>query len=260
MTDDRDPGMRATGPIRFDAAVGGASRAPAIALSLIIVFVAVAFAKPWERLAPTSPGSTTDGPATAAVEVPRDREPVVPAPSGGQQAVRAMCLDPGSWRTTTIEQWQTDQTVRVWRAVELRTATGPTDPGIDVVPAVGEIVPAIGYCAPVKGPDRPGGPAELAAWRVDGDIATPIDLRQVAPARVVSEFGALFGPPDRGPGWPAGVYVFRRIDLASGSEAALWFAVEVRTAHRTGAIGPEPIPSHVAVIETGGGGAAWATP
>jgi hypothetical protein len=227
MSDDRELVRPAAEPIRFEASLGGRHRAPAIVALITVGFIGLAFAKPWAT-APALQSAT--GPTPAAAAKPHDNEPAAAAgPAASVKAVQKLCLDPGSWRTATIEQWDADQTVRVWRAVEPRSATGPTDPGIDVVPAVGETVPAIGYCAPAMGPERPGGPAAVSAWRVDGDVATPVALRQIAPVGVVSEFGALFGPPDaRAAGWPSGVYVFQFAELAAGAEAR-WFAVDVRS-------------------------------
>lgn len=264
MSEDPDLDRRANGgPIRFEASLGGRSRAPRVVVALAVVAVAVLVAKPWDLL-----------PAAAAAA--REAQVVVP-PSGGaegqghgsgrvtasatkatatEKAVESICLDPGTWRTATIEQWHADQTVRVWRALDPRPATGPTDPSIEVVPAVGETVPAIGFCAPSTGPDRPAGPAEVDAWRLDGDVATPIELRLMAPLGAISALGALFAPPlDAGPSWPSGVYVFRHTMLASN--LARWFAVEVRTD------GPVPRPSRQPkspVMQPGGGLGAFFLP
>jgi hypothetical protein len=261
MSDDRDFDRPAGGPVRFEAAVGSRLRAPAVVAAAAIAFVALAIVKPWTfGTAPAGPAAavTADAPARDAGRATDT------SPSATSKAVQAFCLDPGSWRTATIEQWAPDQTVRVWRAIEPRRASGPTDPGIDTVPAVGETVPAIGYCAPTGGPDRPSGPAAVAAWRVDGQVATSIDLRQIAPVGAVSELGALFGPPDaRAASWPTGVYVFRFAELAVGDDP-LWFAVEVRTDPPAkggtggGARATRPPPSEV--MQPGGGLGAFFLP
>jgi hypothetical protein len=257
MNDDREPASRTDEPVAFAASLGGRSRAPAIVVAVAIAFVGAFIVRPWQALpafapeAAVAPPASTDPAATGDLSGER-------APSATERAVQAICLDPGSWRTATIEQWHADQIVRVWRAVELRAASGPTDPTIDVVPAVGEIVPAIGYCAPAVGPDRPPpGPAEVVAWRVAGDVATPIDLRQMAPVGVVSALGALFAPPlDAGAGWPAGTYVFRHTMLAS--QEARWFAVEVQTDPPPAGRTVRPPPS--AVMQPGGGLGAFFLP
>src|SRR4029079_19818879 len=72
-----------------------------------------------------APGGTAD----------RPRASVAPGPSA---AVEAICMTPGSWRTATIEQWHPDQIVRVWRAIDPRPASGPTDHATDTNPALGE--------------------------------------------------------------------------------------------------------------------------
>ncbi|HET9346601.1 MAG TPA: hypothetical protein VFO05_12965 [Candidatus Limnocylindrales bacterium] len=257
MIEERDSGRPASGPVRFEASVGRTSWNPAVVVGVIGLFVAVALLKPWEG--PSEPGrasaTASEPPRAAAVAPPRDRAPGPSRPGASAVAVQAMCLNAFSWRTATIERWD-DQTVRVWRALDMRSATGPTDPDIDSAPAVGETVPAIGYCAPASGPDSPVGPAEVVAWRLDGDTATPVELRQVAPVGVVSEFGALFGPPDRGSSWPDGTYVFRHAAIGVGAER--WFAVEVRTRTpvRARVDAPAPLPA----IEPGDGRAAFFTP
>jgi len=264
MIEDPDLDRRANGgPIRFEASVGGRSRAPRVVVALAVVAVAVLVAKPWDLLpATTAAPAAAQGvaaPSGATAGQGRGSGPVAATKAEAtatEKAVESICLDPGTWRTATIEQWHADQTVRVWRALDPRPATGPTDPSIDVVPAVGETVPAIGFCAPAIGPDRPAGPATVDAWRLDGDVATPIQLRLMAPLGAISGLGALFAPPiDAGPSWPSGVYVFRHTVLASN--LARWFAVEVRTD------GPVPQPSRrppSPVMQPGGGLGAFFLP
>jgi hypothetical protein len=255
MTDDRDLDRPASGPIRFEASVGSRSRTPAILVGLAIGFVGLFIVRPWQAAPAPEAASAARPSLPVAARQPADG--TASDPSATEKAVEAFCLDPGSWRTATIEQWHTDQTVRVWRAVEPRSADGPTDPTIDVVPAVGESVPAIGFCAPALGPERPAGPAEVVAWRLDGDDATPVDLRQMAPLVGVSELGALFAPPlDAAGGWPDGVYVFRHTVLASSE--ARWFAVEVRTDGSSRETSVRPPPS--AVMQPGGGLGAFFLP
>lgn len=232
MIEDRDPGPFGE-PFRFEARLGGGDRIPSIAMVLIALFVGFSIVKPWptsgmpavgladtvgaERVEPVASGPTSARGATGG-------EPA-PSPTGG--AVAEICLDPGSWRTATIETWR-DKTVRVWRAVDPRPASRPLDPGIPVVPAVGTSVSAIGYCAPTSGPNQPHGAATIRAWRVDGDAVQAIELRQIAPLQDVSPYGALFGPPAElgsTSSWPDGLVVFRYEELDTG--ASRWFAIEV---------------------------------
>jgi hypothetical protein len=261
MTDKGEPGGPASGPIRFEAAIGRTSRTPVVVATVIGLFVAVALVKPWEAVsAPAPPATSASAPNAAVLASPRGRGPgPVTEPDATAVAVQAMCLNAFSWRTATIEQWDHDQTVRVWRALDPHSASGPTDPGIDLVPAVGETVPAIGYCAPAFGPESPVGPAEVVAWRVEGDVATPVALRQIAPVGVVSALGALFGPPDRGASWPDGTYVFRHtmVDIA---DAVHWFAVEVRTHGQPRVEARQPRPPPSAVMQPGGGQGAFFLP
>jgi hypothetical protein len=268
MRDDEDLDRPASQPIRFEAAVSRHGRAPAIVAGVAIAFVGIALLKPWAWAVGPDPSG---GPARAGAvggRVQGASRGAAPSPSTAEasiEAVQAFCMDPGSWRTATIEQWSTDQTVRVWRRIEPRRASGPTDPGIDAVPAVGETVPAIGYCAPVGGPERPSGPAAVVAWRVDGPLATEIDLRRLAPVDGVSELGALWAPPVAGAtSWPDGRYVFRFVELAAGADA-VWFAVEVRTeplpdGGKARVRGPVPKPPTSEVMQPGGGLGAFFLP
>jgi len=258
MLEDPDLDRRAAGgPIRFEASVGGRSRLPRVVVAVAVVAMAILVAKPWDlrpgaEAAP--PVARAVAPSTRAAGQDAGSRPAAAAAT--DKAVESICLDPGTWRTATIEQWHADQTVRVWRAVDPRPATGPTDPAIDVVPAVGETVPAIGFCAPAVGPDRPSGLATVDAWRLDGGVATPIELRPMAPIGAVSALGALFAPPlDAGASWPSGVYVFRHTLLSSN--LARWFAVEVRME------GPVSHPSRQPpspVMQPGGGQGAFFLP
>ena len=260
MSDDRDLVRSAGGPIRFEASVGGRSRTPAVLVMVAVAFVAAFIVRPWQPASlPAAAASATSSGTSAAPPAARGTKPAAASgPSASERAVQAFCLDPGSWRTATIEQWRTDQTVRVWRAVEPRPATGPTDPGIDVVPAVGESVPAIGYCAPTIGLDRPTGPAGIAAWRVDGANATPIDLRRMAPIGARVGAGRALRATAR-----CGGRLAERASMSSAtrsleSHEARWFAVEVKTYGPSPTRGTRPPPS--AVMQPGGGLGAFFLP
>jgi hypothetical protein len=140
-----------------------------------------------------------------------------------------MCLEPGSWRTATIETWN-ERTVRVWRAIDPAPASRPLDASIPTVPAVGTSIPAIGYCAPTSGPQQPLGPATIQAWWVDGDAVERLALRQITPRSGVSPYGALFGPPAElgsTTSWPNGLVVFRYEEGGAGAGASRWFGIQV---------------------------------
>jgi hypothetical protein len=233
MIEEREPGRKRE-PLRFEARLGGADRTPVVMVSLVVAFVLLAIAKPWVTDAP--PGVGSAGPTSRPVAVapvvppasPRPSASRMPTASDGSAAVAELCLEPGSWRTATIETWR-DRTVRVWRAVDPGPASGPRDPAIPIVPAVGTSVPAIGFCAPGAGVDQPVGPAAVAAWRLDGSRAVPIRLRQISPVGLVSPFGALYGPQDGEAGaatWTDGVVIFRHTERGSGVER--WFGIEIR--------------------------------
>ena len=243
MIEDRKP-ERTPEPFRFEARVGG-GRSPWPAAGIFVAFVILAIAKPW------APGPAVGSPRVATTSRPTPATFTVatarPSPSDGVEAVAGFCLEPGSWRTATIETWR-DQTVRVWRALDPADASGPTDRSIPIVPAVGTSIPAIGYCAPGVGERAPTGILDVDAWRVEGGRASPLQLRQVDPVGVISPYGALYGPPateagDRASTWPDGVVVFRLAERASRLER--WFAIEVRGVGQDAGGVPERIPEPV---------------
>jgi hypothetical protein len=218
--------IRAADARRFEARLAGDDRSPLMVAGLVAAFVALAILKPWA--AAGSQPSGADG-TNAAVQV----APIDPQPHGSaartptDDAISEMCLEPGSWRTATIETWR-DQTVRVWRAIDPGPASRPLDPSIPIVPAVGSSIPAIGYCAPTSGPERPLGPATIRAWWVDGDAVERLELRQITPVSGVSPFGALFGPPAElgsTTSWPNGLVVFRYEEQVAGESR--WFGIEI---------------------------------
>ncbi len=214
---------------RYEARFAPVDRSPLVATALMTTLIGLAILKPWAAADMPSTGSQgADRGLAAATDAASatGRLSPTPAPTSTGEAVIEQCHDPGSWRTATIETWR-DITVHVWRAIDPRDASGPLDPTIPVVPAVGNAIPAIGYCAPTSGPQQPFGQASIRAWRLDRGVAHPIDLRQVAPIRVTSPYGALFGPPASlgSTGWPSGIVAFRYDELAAATER--WFAIEV---------------------------------
>ena len=237
MTDNIDP-IRAAEARRFEARLAGDDRSPLIVTALVAAFVGLAILKPWATggspdNGPSAAGGTNlSAPAVAPGE-PRASDP--PARTPTDDAISKMCLEPGSWRTATIETWR-DETVRVWRAVDPVPASRPLDPVIPIVPAVGSSIPAIGYCAPTVGPEHPLGPATIRAWWVDGDAVKALELRQIAPTAGVSPLGGLFGPPAElgsTTSWPNGLVIFRYEERGAG--ASRWFGIEV-----SGTTGEEP--------------------
>ena len=255
-TDQRRPTDEGP-PVRFQSRLAGGDRSPLIPIVALVVLVGIAALSS----GPAAPGGTAVESSTnenAAEAIGAFSQAPSSAPDSRADAdVATICLGPASWRTATIETWR-DQTVRVWRAIDPVLAGGPDDPAIPIVPAVGNSVAAIGFCAPVVGPDRPSGPVAIDAWRrepVTGDGPSPVtgpvaavganpiqlEIRPIVPAGSPSPFGALFGPPEAeaaaGTGWPPGVVVFRYAPLAAGPSAATWFAIEIV---RTDASGKTP--------------------
>jgi hypothetical protein len=259
MTDDRRPtddhgGTDDRPPVRFESRLPHGDRAPLVPIAALVLLVTIATLT--STVAVPRQGDGPAGPPLAGTG-PRRGPPPPSLGSRADAAIASICLEPGSWRTATVETWR-DRTVRVWRAIDPAPATGPDDPAIPIVPAVGSRIAAIGFCAPVVGPDTPAGPATIDAWRRasaagnDGSIggaAVPIELRGIVPVGSPSPFGALFGPPDpvdRTSGWPPGVIVFRYAQPAAGSaKSVTWFGIEVLL---TDASGRQPTSSDPAAI------------
>ena len=255
MTDDRRPtndhgGTDDRPPVRFESRLPHGDRSPLVPIAALVLLVTIATLTSTVAV-PRQGNGPPQAPPLAGTG-PRGGSPPPSPSSGADAAVASICLEPGSWRTATVETWR-DRTVRVWRAIDPAPATGPDDPAIPIVPAVGSRIAAIGFCAPVVGPDTPAGPATIDAWRrasaagndgSAGPATVPIELRGIVPAGSPSPFGALFGPPDpadRTSGWPAGVVVFRYAQPAAGSATSVtWFGIEVLL---TDASGRQPASS-----------------
>jgi hypothetical protein len=274
MTDDRRPtdDGRPTDnrpPASFTMRLPRGDRSPLIPFAAlgILVAIAVATSRPAVSGASDRPAAgpgiaVAIGPGASALARTSSGQSPSSSPSAAEAAVGAICLEPGSWRTATIETWR-DQTVRVWRAIDPTPASGPDDPGIPIVPAVGSRVPAIGFCAPIVGPDRPTGTATIDAWWREPAIdrarpasaAVPIELNALVPAGSPSPFGALFAPSagfapsapgSATTGWPPGVVVFRYTEIADGqARSSTWFGIEIV---ETDASGQEPSGARPAAL------------
>ena len=260
MTDDLRPtdNRRPTDerpPVRFSSRLPTADSSPLIPIAALALLVAIATVT---TRAAGPAIADRPGPAGRAVVGTGPGSPSPPMPAT-DAAVATICLQPGSWRTATIETWR-DQTVHVWRAIDPRPASGPDDPAIPIVPAVGSRVAAIGFCAPVVGPEMPAGPVTIEAWRRDpagasdrgaatAAAAIPIELPVLVPTGSPSPFGALFGPPEpvrAAGGWSPGVVVFRYAPTAPGPTSAVtWFGIEVALTEASGQRAPSPDPAVV---------------
>lgn len=247
---DRDPieddatGFRlSTEPVRAPSAETWLPTFAAIGIAVL----AVAILKPWGwgSSEPSAPVFL----ATAAVVAPT---PVPTEDRTAEGLAAPICLGAGGWRVTSLETWRT-QDVRVWRAIEpIEGATGPLDPTIPSVPIVAFRLVALGWCAPAFGPGMPIGPADVAAWSIQGGaVATQIDLSQVRPADGVTPIAALYVPlslcpepticapllPAPAPRpWTNERVVFRYRDASA--DRSVWFAADITILE---APGPNPI-------------------
>ena len=194
-------------------------------IALAAILLVLVIVKPWAIGAP--------GPTPAPVFAADTPGPPTPVPTEDRTALglaSPICLGTGAWRVTSMETWQS-QDVRVWRAISpVASATGPLDPSIPSVPIVAIRLKALGWCAPAFGDDMPTGPADVSAWSVRGDAATPLTLDQVLPSDGVTPIAALYLPVIPAPNpiprdWTNERVVFRYHDAGSGKDA--WFAADI---------------------------------
>ena len=228
----RDPGTFA--PV----AIGGAGRPLVRWVVLATLALALAVLKPWGGGAPPRPTALVQAPIPAAgdlsSQIPRDAgSATVP---GGDIASRTedaevaqMCLNTESWLVASVEE-EPGGTVRIWRALEPVTGLRPDDPTVPWVYVGSQGVTALGWCAPIDGPERPSGGTTVDAWSVTDGIAHPISLLRIRPAGDQSALGGLYlpargGTPTTATGlWSSGRYVFR---VRSGNGPARVFGVDV---------------------------------
>ena len=101
--------------------------------------------------------------------------------------------------------------------MEVVRASGPDDPAIPFEPVVAASVTAIGWCAPIVGPDRPPLALTATLYRVQDGVARAIPYDRLEPPEP-DALGELWLPRSLGvgnrPGWPMGRYV---IELRSES-------------------------------------------
>lgn len=212
-----------------------ADRGLSIAGALGALVIGIALLKPWGAAGDTptpGPPRFVATPIPAASARPKDDTP--------EGLAGPVCLGAGSWRVASVETWR-DQDVRVWRAIEpVVDASGPLDPMIPTVPLFGQEVQALGWCAPVYGPERPVGPVAVHGWFVLNGMAHELELRQVLPTRGTTMLAGLYVPISPCPlgapcapaqtrfvtqRWETGRVVFRYEDEGAG--ATLWFGGDV---------------------------------
>ncbi|HEY3333680.1 MAG TPA: hypothetical protein VGK16_00475 [Candidatus Limnocylindrales bacterium] len=193
--------------------VGRRDRGPVIAVALISAAFLVGLLRPWDLV----PRPATVPAAPGSVGVP------LTAPSGERtppiEPTRQLtCAYPSQWRSSTIQDWA-GRTARVWTAVEVVEGTGPDDPSIPFAPVVAASVTAIGWCAPIDGPDRPPLALTASLYRIRDGVAQSVPYDRLEPGEP-DALGELWLPQLLGvgnrPTWPMGRYV---IELRSESGA-----------------------------------------
>jgi hypothetical protein len=204
-----DPGQFQPSPLRRPA---GPDLRPIVAL--ILVFVALAFVKPWAGPEPSGAGGGASlGRATRPTQVAAPTPTPTPEPS--QDPTSAFCIGPTGWLVFDVDRWQ-DRTIRSWRAF-VPARERPADPAaLPVVPVPAEAVLGLGYCAPSQGDDPPPTGATLALWELEPDgstrpMALPERLLPPAPTANGIVLAAPAAPRDRpaaGASWPSGRYLF----------------------------------------------------
>jgi hypothetical protein len=139
--------------------------------------------------------------------------------------VAGICINVGAWLITSVEL-DRDQTIRVWRAIDLATSiSGPLDPAIPVTQLRSDGILALGWCAPTEGSDAATASASIHAWRIESRAARSIELVEQDPTKTPSGYGALYRPEDPAARtWAAGTYVFRHT-TSDGREH--WFKVRI---------------------------------
>jgi hypothetical protein len=136
----------------------------------------------------------------------------------------------------------------VWTAAEAVAARRVDDPSIPFNLVASDTVEAIGWCAPVTGPDRPPLAAVATLFRLEGGVAVEVAVDRLEPA-VPDALGELWLPPGqaggRRPLWAPGRYVIRLAAPSGGYERYLGMQVGLPEPEPTLAPSrvPEPEPS-----------------
>jgi hypothetical protein len=211
-------------------------RGPTIAAALVAAAFLVGLVRPWDWLAGGSPRV----PAPAALVA--EEGPTTASPQAGVAGVRASgradgdaepaaaaptCAYPAAWRTATIQMWAGAR-ARVWTAAEAVAATTVDDPSIPFNIVASDTVEAIGWCAPVTGPDRPPLAAVATLFRLEAGVASEVAVDRLEPA-VPDALGKLWLPPGqaggRRPLWAPGRYVIRLAAPSGGYQRYLGIQV-----------------------------------
>lgn len=212
-------------PVTLRARVGGPSPVTPRILGIGALLVAILVVKPWggglaTPQAPESAGSSRAPVLTATGELP------TAAPQSQAEVIADQCRAPSGWRILMVARWH-NETVHIWSAVKPVATADPGDPEIPYLSVIADEIPALGYCAPLFGPERPAGRSAADLWRIAADgRPESIHPPRLEPPFETSLVGLYAPPAATSPGgsktWPSGRYLFN----ANG----LWFGIDLRIA------------------------------
>ena len=235
---ERDEGATLPSTVRLPRGGPGAT----VVAGLILVAFLLGLTRPWDLLGDVSPddgpGQVSASPGTPGRGVAQDAASGSGRPVASGSGVAAVvapapvqaptCAYPESWRTATVQTWA-GRRARVWTAVEAIPARGPDDPAIEFLPVISPKVMAIGWCAPIRGAERPPRSATGSLFLVQPDGTTlEVPYDRMEPA-TPDALGELWVPKPRAvgprPPWPPGRYVIRL--AAPGGSYARYLGIEV---------------------------------
>lgn len=209
------------------------ARRAGAAVPIVVVLAAVVLIS---RVLWPVTGDPTDDRGHAGVVVPPVASQAPPHGTRSAQVLDPSCTQPRSWRVASIETWP-GGLAQVWRVAQAQPADGPLDPAIPVVDVSAASVEAIGWCAPVDGPNRPPAGVEASLFRLTNGLALPVETSLRADVLSNAD-GQLWVPRSSGNralSWSSGAYVIR-IATAQG-DWVRWLGIEVN------AYGPtDPLP------------------
>ena len=220
---------------------------PVIVAALVAAAFLLGLVRPWDWLAGAPPSGDPDPRSLRAVGTAAPGRP--PSPGATAAPVEgATCGYPSSWRTASISFWAGAR-AHIWTAARAVPANGPDDPAIPFHAIASDTVEAIGWCAPVTGPERPPLTADGTLYRLRGGAAVEVPTDLLEPA-AGDALGELWVPVQRAvgrrPPWPPGLYVIRLATPSGTYERYLGIDVGVpprprgTTPTAAGSAGPSP--------------------
>ncbi len=183
---------------RIDEAVvrvgRGRGAGPILVAALVVAAFLLGVVRPWDWFAGDTATGNRPGGLVAGATAGRRGDPgssLAPAPFAAPT-----CGYPTSWRTAAISFWAGAR-ARIWTAAVAVPASGPADPSIPFHLLASDTVEAIGWCAPVDGPERPPLAAVGTLFRLRDGVATEIPVDRLEPAGR-DALGELWVPPVHG--------------------------------------------------------------